>query len=59
MEINKIVQLLRDEAVNVENKQVLLPAELVDVINGNKKEQLWTPISAGKVMSYIADMMEE
>ena len=59
MKINDLVNLLREASKDCENKQMFLPIEVVKVINGNKQEKSWEKISMGKVMYYLADMLEE
>jgi len=58
MNINDIVDLLREASKDYENKQMCLPVEVVNVINGYKQEKSWKKISIGKVMYYLADMLE-
>lgn len=57
--MNNLVTLLREASKDYENKQVSLPIEIVNVINGNEQEKSWEKISVGKVMYYLADMLEE
>ncbi len=59
MKINDLVSLLREASKDLENKQMFLPIEVVNVINGKKQEKSWKKISMGKVMYYLADMLEE
>ena len=59
MNMNDLVALLRETSKDYENKQVFLPIEVVSVINGNEQEKSWEKISVGKVMYYLADMLEE
>lgn len=59
MELNSIVKLIREEALLYENKEVYLPIELIDIINGREQERGWEKINVSKIMKYIADMMEE
>ncbi len=59
MKINDLVNLLRRASKDCENKKMFLPIEVVKVINGNKQEKSWEKISMGKVMYYLADMLEE
>ena len=59
MKINDLVNLLREASKGCENRQMLLPIEVVNVINGKKQEKSWEKISMGKVMYYLADMLEE
>ena len=59
MKINELVNLLREASKDSENRQMLLPIEVVNVINGKKQEKSWEKISMGKVMYYLADMLEE
>ncbi|MDP3105117.1 MAG: hypothetical protein Q8M95_10990 [Candidatus Methanoperedens sp.] len=59
MKINELVNLLREASKDRENRQMFLPIEVVNVINGKKQEKSWEKISMGKVMYYLADMLEE
>lgn len=59
MKINDLVNLLRETSKDCENRQMFLPIEVVTVINGKKQEKSWEKISMGKVMYYLADMLEE
>lgn len=59
MKINEFVNLLREASKDSENRQMFLPIEVVNVINGKKQEKSWEKISMGKVMYYLADMLEE
>lgn len=57
--MNKIMELIREEAKKYEKSDVMLPVELVAVIEGRKKEASWQNINTAKVLRYVADMMEE
>ena len=57
--MDDLIALLRETSKDYENKQMSLPIEMVNVINGNEEEQSWEKISVGKVMYYLADMLEE
>ncbi len=59
MKINDLVNLLRKVSKDCENREMFLPIEVVNVINGNKQEKSWKKISMGKVIYYLADMLEE
>jgi hypothetical protein len=59
MKINDLVNLLREASKDYEKTTMLLPIEVVNVINGKKQEKSWGKISTGKVMYYLADMLEE
>ncbi|MFZ3383451.1 MAG: hypothetical protein WA144_05960 [Candidatus Methanoperedens sp.] len=59
MKINDLVNLLREASKDCENRQMFLPIEVVNVINGKKQEKSWEKISMGKVMYYLADMLED
>ena len=59
MTINDLVNLLRETSKDYENKQMVLPIEVVNVINGKKQEKSWEKISMGRVLYYLADMLEE
>lgn len=59
MKINDLVNLLREVSKDYEKTTMLLPVEVVNVINGNKQEKSWKKISMGKVIYYLADMLEE
>ncbi|MBW6518831.1 MAG: hypothetical protein K0A89_10065 [ANME-2 cluster archaeon] len=59
MKINELANLLRQTSKKFENKCVLLPTEFVKVIQGNEVEESWSEISIGKVVYYLADMLEE
>lgn len=59
MEINELVDILRELSKDYENKQMFLPGEVVDIINGKKQEKSWEEIGVGKVMHYLADMLEK
>lgn len=52
------VEILRELAKNNKGRTVKLPAEIVDIIEGNKIEKSWKDIDVPKVMNYIASMME-
>lgn len=58
MKINEIVDQLRTMSSECGNSTVYLPREIVEIING-KQEEDWETIEAGKVLYYIADMLEE
>lgn len=58
MEINDLVDILRELSKNYEDEQMFLPSDVVDIING-KEEKSWEKISVGKVMHYLADMLEK
>ncbi len=57
--MNELVKAIREEAKKYEKSSMMLPAELVAVINGRKQESKWEKISVAKVMRYVADMLEE
>lgn len=57
--MNEIVKQIREESRKYEKSQMMLPAELVAVIEGKKKEKKWEQISTAKVLRYVADMLEE
>lgn len=59
MNMDDLIALLRKTSNDYENKQIALPIEIVNVINGNEEEKSWEKISVGKVMYYLADMLEE
>lgn len=59
MRINQIVKLIREEAQKYENATMLLPVGVIKVINGEKQEKEWGHISTGKVLQYLADMLEQ
>ena len=59
MNMDDLIALLRETSKDYENKQMSLPIEMVNVINGNEQEKSWEKISVGKVMYYLADMLEE
>ncbi len=59
MKINDLVNLLREASKDYEKTTMFLPIEVVNVINGKKQEKAWEKISMGKVMYYLADMLEE
>jgi hypothetical protein len=59
MEINDLVNLLREASKEYEKTTMFLPIEVINVINGKKQEKSWEKISMGKVMYYLADMLEE
>lgn len=59
MNINDLVDILRELSKNYKDEQVLLPSEIVDIINGKKQEKSWEKIDIGKVMHYLADMLEK
>jgi hypothetical protein len=42
-----------------ENREMFLPIEVVNIINGNKQEKSLKKISMSKVIYYLADMLEE
>ncbi|MDW7727640.1 MAG: hypothetical protein SCH70_11135 [Candidatus Methanoperedens sp.] len=59
MNTNDFVTMLRQASKECENKQIFLPVEIVNIINGDEQEKSWEKISMGKVMYYLADMLEE
>ena len=59
MIINKIVKLLRKEAEKYEKATMMLPVEMITVINGEKQEKELEYINTAKVIRYVADMLEE
>ena len=59
MKTNELANLLRQNSKQFENKYVLLPTELIKVIQGNEVEESWSEISIEKVVYYLADMLEE
>ncbi len=59
MKVNDLVNLLREASKDYENESMFLPIEVVNVINGKKQEKSWKKIKTGKVMYYLADMLEE
>lgn len=59
MKINDLVNLLREASKDYEKRTMFLPVEVVKVINGKKQEKSWEKISVGRVMYYLADMLEE
>ncbi len=40
-------------------QDIMLPTEMVRIINGTVQETSWSKINVGKVMKYITDMMEK
>jgi hypothetical protein len=59
MEIKDLVDILRELSKDYEKEEMFLPSEVVDIINGKEQEKSWEKISIGKVMYYIADMLEK
>lgn len=59
MTINDIVRQLRDDAKNYEKTVIVIPVEMIAVIEGRTQEKKFGHISAAKVIRYIADMLEE
>ncbi len=59
MRINDLVNVLRKASKDYEKTPILLPIEVVKVINGKKQEKSWEKISMGRVIYYLADMLEE
>ncbi len=59
MKMNDLVNLLREGSKNYENRQMFLPIEVINIINRKKQEKSWEKISMGKVIYYLADMLEE
>lgn len=59
MSINKIVKLLRKEAEKYEKATMMLPVEMIAVINGEKQEKELGYINTAKVIRYVSDMLEE
>ena len=57
--MNEIVKTLREEAKKHTGKTVLLPSEFVDILDEKRPEDAWKPVSVGKLLQYIADMLEE
>ena len=49
---------LRIMAMHRNGEVMQLPCEFVDIINGEDTEIEWSYIGIGKVIAYIADMME-
>ena len=50
---------MREESKKYEKSQMMLPVELVAVIEGRTEESGWQEISKAKVLRYVADMLEE
>ncbi len=59
MKLNDLVNLLREASKEYENESMFLPIEVVNIINGKTQEKSWEKISMGRVMYYLADMLEE
>ncbi len=57
--MDKIVKLIREEAKKYEKCNIMLPVELIAVIEGRKEEASWQNINTAKVLRYVADMMED
>lgn len=57
--MNQLVKAIREEARKYEKSSMMLPAELVAVIEGRRIEAAWRKISTAKVLRYVADMLEE
>lgn len=51
------VDILRELAARNRGRNVSLPVEIVNIIEG-KKERSWKDVDAGKVLDYLASMME-
>lgn len=59
MKVNDLVNLLHEASKDYEKTTMFLPIEVINIINGKKQEKSWEKISVGKVMYYLADMLEE
>jgi len=57
--MNQLVKTMREESKKYEKSQMMLPVELVAVIEGRTEESGWQEISKAKVLRYVADMLEE
>lgn len=53
------MKAIREEAKKYEKSNMMLPVELVAVIEGRRQESKWDKISTAKVLRYVADMLEE
>lgn len=51
------VGILRELASRNRGRTVSLPVEIVNIIEG-KQERAWKDVDAGKVLDYLASMME-
>lgn len=58
MNMNEIIDQLREMSSECENEFVYLPCEIAKIING-KQEEGWEQVQVGKTLHYIADMLEE
>lgn len=54
-----LVKQLREVANYHENATMMLPIEIVSVIEGRMQEQKFEKVDVAKVLRYVADMMEE
>lgn len=53
------IDVLRELAKINKERIVMLPTEIVDIIEGKRIEKSWKDIDISKVMNYIASMMEK
>lgn len=59
LSIYTLVKQLREAAEHHKKAIVMLPTEIVSLIEGRTQEAKFENISVGKVLQYIADMLEE
>lgn len=52
------IQLLRELAERNTGRNVSLPVEMVNLIEGRRQERSWKNIEVSKVLNYLASMME-
>lgn len=52
------VEILRELAKNNHGRTIMLPIEMVDIIEEKRTEKSWKDIDISKVMNYLASMME-
>lgn len=53
------IDVLRELAKINKERIMMLPTEIVDIIEGKSTEKSWKDIDISKVMNYIASMMEQ
>lgn len=54
-----LVKQLREIAIHHEKGTMMLPIEIVSIIEGRTQEQKFEKVGVAKVLRYVADMMEE
>ena len=59
MDISMTIEIIRELAKKNQGRMVMLPIEMVDIIEGKRTEKSWKNIEISKVMNYLASMMEK